>query len=167
MKTKVMWFGVLVAGLLAGCVASGPVGYLAYENRPGFGLIHVYRESKFAASGVTADVVVDGKIIGTIPNGSFVAAYLKPGPHVVEVKFGVLNKLWYDDRRAELTVADSDRKYVCFDVTMTSLNAFGPVANSVVANANWSTGLFEVTEMNAVREMQKLRSNNNPTLALR
>jgi len=161
MKSIITFCGLIAVACLAGCVTSGPSGYQSFNNKPGTGLVYVYRESKFAASGVSADVVVDGKVIGTIPNGSFVAAYLKPGVHSIEVKFGAINKLWYKDQKAEVTFSESDRKYVRLDVTITSLTVVGPYANST-----WTTGLGDVPELVAVNEMQKLGLNNNPNETL-
>ena len=157
MKVIFKLFGLVLLAFLAGCATMGPVGYQTFGNKPGQALVHIYRESKFAASGVSADVLVDGKVIGTIPNGSFLAAYVKPGAHTIEVKFGALNKLWYKDQKAELTLNEGDRRFVRLDLTITSLTVIGPFANST-----WTTGLGDVPEPLAVKEMQRLGLNNNP-----
>ena len=157
MKLLTYLCSLLLIFCLAGCVTTGPVGYQSFSSKQGAALIYIYRESKFAASGVSADVVLDGKKIGTIPNGSFVAAYVSPGAHVLEVKFGTLNKLWYKDQKAMFSLSEGNRKYVRLDLTLTGLTVGGAFSNST-----WSTGLDEVTEDTAEKEMQKLGLNNKP-----
>lgn len=158
MRNLVLLIGAFTLSLLTGCVASGPVGYRKLDTQAKQSALYVFRPSKFAASGIKADITLDGKIVGEIPNGSYLAAFASPGHHIIEAKFSTLNSLWYRDAKLEVDLPVDARKYVLFDITMTSLTVIAGAGTG----SSWSTGLSEVDEEQAIEVIQNLRINNEP-----
>jgi len=142
--------------ILGGCVAAGPVGFQKFEPKPDNAVLYIYRESKIPASGINDDVYIDNKKIGELPNGSYLATYLTPGRHTIEVKFSAINSIWYKDSKKEIDLKPNTRSYLLFDITMTSLT-IAPVSLST-----WSTGLREATPAEAELAIAMLRINNIP-----
>lgn len=85
---KMLVVSLLVAGLM-GCTISTPVitggSYESLRNtNPEKGTIFVYRESSFAGITNQYDVMVNGVLAGSLPNGSFFSVEADPGENKVE-----------------------------------------------------------------------------------
>ena len=86
---------VLFATELMGC-ASAVVDRGSYEgltnSDPSKGTIFVYRERAFAGSVNQYDVLIDGVIGGSLPNGSFFAVNTEPGKKDIKADTGPFGK---------------------------------------------------------------------------
>jgi len=85
---KMLVLSLLVAGLM-GCTIATPVitsgNYEGLTNTdPGKGTIFVYRDSSFAGMANQYDVMVNGVLAGSLPNGSFFSVDADPGENKVE-----------------------------------------------------------------------------------
>ncbi len=79
----------LFATGLIGCTISTPVitsgSYEGLTNsNPNKGAIFVYRDKAFAGSANQYDVMVNGVLAGSLPNGSFVILDAEPGENKIE-----------------------------------------------------------------------------------
>lgn len=77
--------------MLSGCSMSTPVTTVgSFEGinntETDKGVVFIYRESSFAGSANQYDVMVDGVLKGSVPNGSFFNVNLNPGKHKIEPK---------------------------------------------------------------------------------
>jgi hypothetical protein len=85
---KILVLSLFVTGLM-GCTISTPVttsgGYEGLTNAdPNKGTIFVYRDKAFAGSVNQYDVMVNGVLVGSLPNGSFFSVAVNPGEYKVE-----------------------------------------------------------------------------------
>jgi hypothetical protein len=80
-----------IAVVLTGCSAP-VVKHGSYEGlkslEQGKGTIYVYRESAFPGAMNQYDVLVDGKLVGSLPNGSFFTVNAEPGERNVRPDTG-------------------------------------------------------------------------------
>ncbi len=91
MKTsviKMLVIFLLLAGLM-GCTISTPIttsgSYEGLTNTdPDKGTIFIYRDSSFAGMTNQYDVMVNGVLVGSLPNGSFFSVKVDPGENKVE-----------------------------------------------------------------------------------
>lgn len=72
-----------------GCTISAPVidagGYEGLANSdPDHATLYVYRESAFTGAANQYDVMVNGELVGSLPNGSFFTVEVLPGETKVE-----------------------------------------------------------------------------------
>lgn len=77
--------------ILSGCSMSTPVSTIgSYEGIANTdkdkGTVFIYRDSSFAGFANQYDVMVDGVLKGSVPNGSFFSVNLSPGEHKIEPK---------------------------------------------------------------------------------
>jgi hypothetical protein len=87
---KMMVISLSVAGLM-GCTIASPVitsgSYKGLTNTASDkGTIFVYRESSFGGITNQYDVMVNGVLAGSLPNGSFFSVDVDPGEYKVEPK---------------------------------------------------------------------------------
>jgi hypothetical protein len=80
---------VLLAIALTGCEIAARVKttgkYEGLANKdPSKGQIFVYRESAFAGAANQYDVMLNGKLVGSLPNGSFFSVPATPGQTKIE-----------------------------------------------------------------------------------
>jgi hypothetical protein len=75
-----------VAVLLTACGATGPKFASADAPAGESSAIYVYRPSKFAAGGFSPLLVIDDKVIGRIPSGSFARREVGAGTHKIELR---------------------------------------------------------------------------------
>jgi hypothetical protein len=85
---KILAMPLLVLGLI-GCTISTPVvtngSYEGLANTDIYrGEIFIYRESSFAGVANQYDVMVNGVLSGSLPNGSFFSVDAEPGENKVE-----------------------------------------------------------------------------------
>ena len=85
---KMLVISLLVAGLM-GCTIAAPVitsgTYEGLTNTaPDKGTIFVYRESSLGGVTNQYDVMVNGVLAGSLPNGSFFSVDVDPGEYTVE-----------------------------------------------------------------------------------
>ncbi len=77
-----------VAGLVGCTIATPVVTSGSYENLanadPSKSHIYIYREKAFAGSANQYDVMVNGVLAGSLPNGSFFDVEIEPGENKVE-----------------------------------------------------------------------------------
>jgi hypothetical protein len=150
---------IIIAALclfISGCVASGPKGLKELEPRSGKGILYVFRESKIAASGINTTIELDGKELGTLPNGSFLVTYVTPGTHKVSARFSIINKMYYRDCDILIPVSSGETKAVQMSFEMTSLSVGGAGSNST-----WENGLVEVPFEKEKEAISQLRINNS------
>ena len=74
---------------LAGCEIAAPIKtsgrYEGLTNKdPNKGTIFVYRDKAFAGSANQYDVMLNGVLVGSLPNGSFISVNASPGDNKVE-----------------------------------------------------------------------------------
>lgn len=79
----------MFASVLTGCTISTPVmragSYQGLANtEPSKGTVFVYRNSAFAGSVNQYDVMINGALAGSLPNGSFFNVDVEPGETKVE-----------------------------------------------------------------------------------
>lgn len=79
----------LVAFGLSGCEIAARVApsgkYEGLTNKdPNKGTIFVYREKAFVGSANQYDVMLNGALVGSLPNGSFISVDVNPGANKVE-----------------------------------------------------------------------------------
>ena len=77
--------------ILSGCSMYTPVSTVgSYEGIANTdkdkGTVFIYRDSSFAGMANQYDVMVDGVLKGSVPNGSFFSVNLTPGKHTIEPK---------------------------------------------------------------------------------
>ena len=91
MKTNLIKILVvsLMMAKLTGCTIATPViNTGSYEDltntNPEKGTLIVYRDKKFAGSANQYDVMVNGVLVGSLPNGSFFSVDADPGENRVE-----------------------------------------------------------------------------------
>ena len=87
---KIFAISLAAVGLI-GCTISTPVvksgGFESLSNTdPSKGEIFVYRDKNFAGAANQYDVMVNGVIAGSLPNGSFFNVAADPGENKVEPK---------------------------------------------------------------------------------
>jgi hypothetical protein len=86
--SKMLAISLLVAGLMACTIASPVITSGSYEGltntTPDKGTIFVYRESSFGGITNQYDVMVNGALAGSLPNGSFFNVNVDPGEYKVE-----------------------------------------------------------------------------------
>lgn len=85
---KMIVISLLVAGLI-GCTISSPViksgSYDGLTNSdPKKGTIFVYRDKAFGGSANQYDVMLNGVLVGSLPNGSFFTVDTEPGENKIE-----------------------------------------------------------------------------------
>jgi len=86
--TKMVVSSVLVTAL-AGCTIATPVnrsgGFESLANKnPDKGTIFVYRENSLGGITNQYDVMINGDLAGSLPNGSFFSVNVNPGENKVE-----------------------------------------------------------------------------------
>jgi len=79
----------LLAVALTGCEIAARVktsgAYEGLTNKdPSKGQVFVYREKAFAGSANQYDVMLNGALVGSLPNGSFISVMISPGQTKVE-----------------------------------------------------------------------------------
>ena len=80
---------VLLTLGLAGCEIAAQVktngGYEGLTNKdPNKGQIFVYRSKAFAGAANQYDVMLNGTLVGSLPNGSFISVDANPGENKIE-----------------------------------------------------------------------------------
>ena len=85
---KMLVISLLVVALM-GCTISTPIitsgNYEGLTNTdPDKGTIFVYRDSSFVGAANQYDVMVNGVLVGSLPNGSFFSIDADPGENKVE-----------------------------------------------------------------------------------
>jgi len=85
---KTLFVGFFATTLVS-CTISSPVvtggTYDGLTNSdPNMGRIFVYRQKAFAGSVNQYDVMVDGVLAGSLPNGSFFSLDIEPGEHKIQ-----------------------------------------------------------------------------------
>lgn len=80
-----------ILGLLAGCSSSTPVKTVgSYEGiEPTVSdkaTVYIYRESSFVGGANQYDVMIDGDLVGSLPNGSFFSVLTNEGEKKIEPK---------------------------------------------------------------------------------
>ena len=85
---KMLAISFLMAGLM-GCTIATPVttvgNYEGLANAdPDKGRIFVYRDSSFVGAANQYDVMVNGELAGSLPNGSFFSVNAEPGENKIE-----------------------------------------------------------------------------------
>ncbi len=85
---KMIVVSLLVSGLM-GCTIAAPImtsgSYEGMTNTdPDKGTIFVYRASSFAGMTNQYDVMLNGELAGSLPNGSFFSVAVDPGEYKVE-----------------------------------------------------------------------------------
>ncbi len=83
-----MVLSLFVAGLTGCTIASPVINSGTYEGLtnpdPNKGAIFVYRDKAFAGSANQYDVMLNGALVGSLPNGSFFTVDADPGENTVE-----------------------------------------------------------------------------------
>ncbi len=85
---KMLVISLVVAGLM-GCTIATPIitsgSYEGLTNTdPDKGAIFIYRDSSFVGAANQYDVMLNGVIVGSLPNGSFFIVDADPGENKVE-----------------------------------------------------------------------------------
>ncbi len=85
---KMLVISLVVAGLM-GCTIATPIitsgSYEGLANTdPDKGAIFIYRDSSFVGAANQYDVMLNGVIVGSLPNGSFFIVDADPGENKVE-----------------------------------------------------------------------------------
>jgi len=85
---KMLVISLVMAGLV-GCTISTPVitsgSYEGFTNTdPDKGTIYIYRDSSFVGAANQYDVMVNGVLAGSLPNGSFFSVDVEQGENKVE-----------------------------------------------------------------------------------
>lgn len=120
-KMKFVTLAFVIGAILTGC-ASAPPGpkFSGLQNVPSSTAeLIIYRQSAFWAKGTTMPVLIDGKKIGELYNGSYLQQELTPGNHVVKVIPSALGK----SAEENVEIAAGERKFLHFDFPT------GPLAN--------------------------------------
>ena len=88
---------VLIAAALTGCAASGPKYQSMASTLPAVGAdqgrIYFYRNAAMMGGAVTADIHLDGKVVGESKQGGFFYVDAKPGSHEARTSTEAENKL--------------------------------------------------------------------------
>jgi hypothetical protein len=71
--------------------ADGPSRFAELTAREGSARVYVYREKKMMGFGARPMLRLDGKEIAPLRNGSYLAMYVTPGKHTVNVKMPLIN----------------------------------------------------------------------------
>jgi len=76
---------VLALGMI-GCSASGQAFHAGLMQTPaGESKIFVYRPDQFVGGGYTANIMLDGQLMGRLRNGGYISASVAPGRHTIEI----------------------------------------------------------------------------------
>tara|TARA_R110002072_G_scaffold264493_2_gene423266 strand:+ start:218 stop:661 length:444 start_codon:yes stop_codon:yes gene_type:complete len=74
--------------MLNACVATGPAFQELAEPISDKAVVYIFRQSKFAGSGNSPELIIDKKTIGSLPNGGYFETILDAGNHRLEIQFG-------------------------------------------------------------------------------
>ncbi|MDO9424828.1 MAG: DUF2846 domain-containing protein [Methylobacter sp.] len=90
MKLKLLAISFFIINLM-GCTTSSRVitsgSFEGLNNSgPEKGAIFVYRDSSFAGAANQYDVMLNGELVGSLPNGSFFSLDVDPGENKIEPK---------------------------------------------------------------------------------
>ena len=73
----------LLAFFLVGCTSNGPKYMGMWDTSSKHGDLVVYRESEFYAVGTNMRIMENGRILGTVRNGSYAIITVNPGNHTI------------------------------------------------------------------------------------
>ena len=109
-----------VAGLLAGCMAKGPVFTEAPPPGDRRALIYIYRTPSHVLSAHAAGFDANGKRIATLNSGGYTFFYAPPGHYEIKQYwptnlFTVMDPTFWDSLRIPLEVAAGETRYVRMD----------------------------------------------------
>lgn len=121
--------GLLAGLLLASCVATGPKYHMLEAQlpplKPGDGRVYFYRAQRFFGAAVTANIQVNGEVVGRSTPGGFFFVDLPPGDYEVSTTTEV-------ERHLTFTLRAGEVRYVRTTVSMGVL--WGRVYPDLVAN---------------------------------
>ena len=123
--------------------------------REGMAVVYLYREHKLFGMAAKPSIKVDGKEIGMLRNGTYLAMYVPAGTHKVDAKFGIL---YYPIKSCSTTivVASGDSLFVRFIID----GQFTVITQNMVGS-RWTTG-FEVPEIAVSRGLiDSLKAGNS------
>jgi len=128
---------------LGGCAtAPGPrfsgLDEIATDNAE----LVVYRKTAFFAAGQTMPLSIDGKAVGELYNGSFLAERIPPGSHTIKVSTGPVGQ----SVEKHIELAQGQRKFMHFDFPT------GPFANVLFIGVT----LIERDEQTALGDLKEL-----------
>jgi hypothetical protein len=144
--------GVLAA-LVAGCAADGPVYQPTLERKRGEGLVYIYRPAgEVIGRGESPSVEVAKSSFGRLAPGSYVTVSLPPGEHTITVRQTALfiPTIW---KSVDVAVAAGSVSYVRVDQRVTE------VGNAGTFSAMQGISIEEVSAEEGQREIVKTRAN--------
>ena len=118
----------VLVSTMASC-ASGPQFSGAAAPPPGQSDAVVYRLSNLVAMGTPFEVSVDGKVVGSMSNNSYLRLHVAPGMHVLKVVPSATAK----PRQIEWNAEAGKTSYFHFDYEF--IPFVGPVENAKFPNA--------------------------------
>jgi hypothetical protein len=143
----------VLAALVAGCAAGGPIYQPTLERKAGEGLVYIYRPAgELIGRGESPYVEVGDKNLGRLSAGAFLMVSLPPGEHEVTLRQTALfiPTIW---RSIDVAVAAGSVSYVRVDQRVTE------VGNAGTFSAMQGITIEEVSAEEGQREIADTRAN--------